>query len=395
MTAPISLLASAIAKQLTIMQPSTLAKNGTAMETGIPIRAIEFPEPGKSQVVTDTLATSKKSTASSTAIVETLYTAVSPGTELLAYRGQMPDGIPTDASFATQQAAFSYPCRYGYCAVGMRSQPSRHTEADSELNTNTENECHNRRVFAFREHVSAFEQPAEDLLQIPSDVDTIDATFLPAFETAISLISDAALTPGDRVCVVGQGLVGLIVTAVLNQLAPFSRVVTTDIRLQRREKSLANAYAYASIDAGLPEHVVREQVINELGCAEGADVTIELSGCAAGLDCALNVTRDYGRVVIGSWYGAKDMVLTQLGGSFHRSHVTLVPSQVSHVHAALAPRWSKGRRFDLAWRLLKEVKPISRFDIPVVLPSACCHVYELLEKGEILAAVFKWTTSCL
>lgn len=355
-------------------------------EGGTSIRAIEFPKPWMVHLVNDKLGAADE--AENTIVVETTYTAVSPGTELLAFKGQMPDDIPMDATIATQQSAFKYPCRYGYCAVG-RVTDGQGTQG--------------RRVFAFREHVSMFRQPAEDLVPIPDDVDDANAALMPAFETAVSLLADAALTPGDRVCVVGQGLIGLSVTAALRRLAPYSRVVTMEPSAVRRDLSVRAGGAHASVQdlsalrcalAGAGRDgsgVDRDR--DRAGDGGGADVTIEVSGTAGGLDTAVAATRAYGRIVLGSWYGGRQMWLTRLGGAFHRSHVTLVASQVSEVHAALAPRWSKARRFALAWQLVRDVRPVETFGIAMVAPDDCAKAYKQMCKGDILAGVFDWKSA--
>ena len=100
--------------------------------------------------------------------------------------------------------------------------------------------------------------------------------------------------------------------------------------------------------------------IKRLGGVPGqggeADLAYELSGNPAALNTALALTRFSGRVVIGSWYGAKKNEL-DLGSFFHRGRVSLISSQVSSLAPHLTGRWNNKRRLDLAWKMLRLVRP--------------------------------------
>jgi threonine dehydrogenase-like Zn-dependent dehydrogenase len=86
------------------------------------------------------------------------------------------------------------------------------------------------------------------------------------------------------------------------------------------------------------------------------DLTFELSGSPAALNDAIFSTTFSGRIVIGSWYGQKNSPI-DLGGSFHRSRIKLISSQVSTISPELSGRWDKSRRFEVAWRALQSVQP--------------------------------------
>jgi len=98
----------------------------------------------------------------------------------------------------------------------------------------------------------------------------------------------------------------------------------------------------------------REQALSAL--QQGADLTFELSGNPAALNEAIALTRFNGRIVIGSWYGEKEMDV-KLGGSFHRSRIKLISSQVSTISPDLSGRWDKSRRFEVAWKVLERIRP--------------------------------------
>lgn len=305
-------------------------------------------------------------------LVHTKFTAVSPGTELLVYKGTMPGDMSLDANIGAFQSSFEYPCRYGYCAAGVVAE-----------SFGTDGFQPGTKVFAFREHVSAFRALPSDLHRIPDCVSLANASLIPTFETAVSLIMDANPLPGEFVCVIGQGLVGLSVTACLRKLYPYNRVVAIEPREARRDLSRTGAQAHFALPSW-------KEVKALFGGNQGADVTIEVSGVGGGLDAALCVTRDYGRIVLGSWFGTETVTLNNLGAQFHRSHISIVASQVSHVPASIAPRWSKHRRFELAWKLLADVSPVESFNLPFYTPYKCSEVYFGLAKGQVISAIFDW-----
>jgi threonine dehydrogenase-like Zn-dependent dehydrogenase len=141
----------------------------------------------------------------------------------------------------------------------------------------------------------------------------------------------------------------------------------------RRDTSLALG-AQISLDPRSPD--VLEQ-LRQLQ-PDGADLALELSGSPEALDQAIAVTGYAGRVVIGSWYGKKRAAL-DLGGRFHRSRIRLISSQVSSIAPELSGRWTKERRFDLAWEMLRRVQP--RRLITHCLPvTEAPRAYQLLDQ---------------
>jgi len=124
---------------------------------------------------------------------------------------------------------------------------------------------------------------------------------------------------------------------------------------------------------------------------QGADLTYELSGSPAALDQAIRVTGYAGRVVLGSWYGSKRASL-DLGGRFHRSRIRLLSSQVSSLAPEFSGRWSKERRFSVAWKMLQELKP-SRWITHRFPLEEAEQAYRLLDTqpGEALQVLFTYT----
>ena len=139
-------------------------------------------------------------------VVSTIVSAVSAGTELLAYRGQLPADLPVDETLpALQGRVFSYPFRYGYAAVGTVVGVGEGT-ASSWLS---------RQVFCFQPHASRFVTAASEAFAVPEGIDPEAAVLLASQETAVNLVLDGEPRLGERVAVLGQGVVGLCTTALL------------------------------------------------------------------------------------------------------------------------------------------------------------------------------------
>jgi 2-desacetyl-2-hydroxyethyl bacteriochlorophyllide A dehydrogenase len=277
------------------------------------------------------------SPASGQVLVETRLSAISSGTELLFYRGQFPHDIHLDENIPALQGEPRYPLKYGYSLVGRVAALGPQVDAAWQ----------GRLVFAFHPHETHFLAEPAELLPIPAGIRLEDAVFLPNMETALNLVMDGAPLVGEQVVVFGQGIVGLLTTALLASF-PLDSLVALDLHPLRRQKSLeAGAHACLS-----PAEL---EVLRQLQPG-GADLVFEVSGAAEALDQAVAAAGFAGRVVIGSWYGQKAARLN-LGGRFHRSRIRLVSSQVSSLDPQLSGRWTKARRFELAWKMLEIVQP--------------------------------------
>ncbi len=291
--------------------------------------------------------------------VETLCSAISPGSEMLVYRGQCP---PIADEHDSLSSGLVYPAAYGYACVG------RVTTLGRQVNR----EWKNRLVFAFQPHTSRFNAAPQALLPIPGNLSAESAAFLPNMETAVNLAQDAAPLLGERVLVLGQGVVGLLLTALLREF-PLETLLTVEAWPARRAASLALGVS-ASLDATSPglEAALRTWL------PSGADLTCEVSGAPQALNTALHHTTFSGRIVIGSWYGEKRAEL-DLGGSFHRSRIRLIASQVSTLNPELSARWDKSRRFGVAWNAIARVQPekwiTHRFPL-----SQAAEAYRLLDQ---------------
>lgn len=306
----------------------------------VEIRETAIPRPGPGQ-----------------ALAQSICSAISPGSEMLVYNGQFPQDL-TDAHDSVS-SRLSYPLAYGYACVG------RVIETGPEVEKNWIGKL----VFAFQPHTSHFVAPTESLIPLPEGIAPETACFLPNMETAVNLIQDAAPILGERALVLGQGIVGLLTTALLTQF-PLHSLVTVDAHPLRRKASVELG---ATVSFG-PDQ--QPEILSALGGP--ADLALELSGNPAALDQAIALTTFNGRVLIGSWYGEKRAALN-LGGSFHRSRIQLISSQVSTISPALSARWDKARRFQVAWNALRRIQPqkwiTHRFPI-----FQAVHAYNLIQQ---------------
>jgi 2-desacetyl-2-hydroxyethyl bacteriochlorophyllide A dehydrogenase len=304
-------------------------------------------------------------------LVQTSLSAVSAGTELLFYRGQFPPHLPLDENLPALNQPSAYPMKYGYSSVGVV------IAAGSAIDQG----WLNKQVFAFNPHEDYFCARPADLILIPESISKEDAIFLPNMETAINLVMDGAPLIGENVVIFGQGVIGLLTTALLGCF-PLGKLITFDHIALRRLTSLELG-ARASFD---PQDF-------ELGKAQlpaGADLAYELSGAPPALDQAIALTGFGGRVLIGSWYGRKKVNL-DLGGGFHRSRIRLVSSQVSTLAPELSARWTKERRFDVAWEMIKAIHPsrLITHSMPIDQAEAA---YAMLDKepGQSIQVVFTY-----
>ncbi|MDO8752597.1 MAG: hypothetical protein Q7J80_01790, partial [Anaerolineales bacterium] len=303
-------------------------------------------------------------------LVSTICSAISAGTETLVYRGQFPHLADSHDPVSSD---LNYPMAYGYACVG------RVVDIGKLVNGN----WLNKMVFAFHPHASHFILHPSSFILLPEGLSPETACFLPNMETAVNLVQDGAPILGERVLVLGQGVVGLLTASLLSEF-PLESLVTVD-NYELRRKGL-NVEGQKSKVESLAPHDLRPSTFDAF------DLTFELSGSPSALNDAIALTAFSGRIVIGSWYGQKRAEI-DLGGAFHRSRIKLISSQVSTISPELSGRWDKSRRFDVAWKALERIKPekwiTHRFPI-----EEASKAYQLLDENpqETIQVIFDYTT---
>jgi 2-desacetyl-2-hydroxyethyl bacteriochlorophyllide A dehydrogenase len=298
-------------------------------------------------------------------LVETICSAISAGTEMLVYRGQFPNLADAHDNVSSD---LKYPLAYGYACVG------RVMEVGKLVNRGMVN----RLIFAFQPHTSSFIIHHSSLIFIPDSLNPETACFLPNIETAVNLVQDGAPILGERVLVLGQGVIGLLTASLLSEF-PLESLVTVD-RFELRKKAL-NIEGQKSKVKSLSLDDLRPSTF---------DLVFELSGSPSALNNAIALATFSGRIVIGSWYGQKRAEI-DLGGAFHRSRIKLISSQVSTISPELSGRWDKSRRFDVAWRALERIKPEKWITHRFSLNDAD-KAYRLLDQNpqETIQVVFEY-----
>ena len=254
------------------------------------------------------------------ALVTTLWSAVSRGTERLVFEGRVSAAESERMRAPLQEGDFPFPVKYGYCAVGVVE------EGPEALLGQT--------VFALHPHQYPFVVAADALAIVPEGVPARRAVLAANMETALNGLWDAGAGPGDRIVVVGAGVLGLLLGYLAARL-PGSEVTLVDRELSRLE------------------------IARHLGCgfqkpldAPGAaDIVFHASASAEGLACALACAGTEATVVEMSWYGDQH-VSAPLGLAFHSRRLKLISSQVGEVAPSRRPRWTRRRRLDKALALL-------------------------------------------
>ena len=263
---------------------------------------------------------------------------------MLVYRGQFPHLADAHDQFSSD---LNYPLAYGYACVGIVR----------EIGKGVDKDWRDRLVFGFQPHTSHFIAQTSDIIPAPGSLSAEACSFLPNMETAVNLIQDAAPLLGERVLVLGQGVVGLIVASLLKEF-PLETLTTSDYYELRRRASLEIGVndSFTPEDISSLDKSKKSSPAHKPAYAQNYDLTFELSGSPNALNDAITMTGFNGRIVIGSWYGEKKAPI-DLGGAFHRSRIHLISSQVSTIAPALSGRWDKTRRFEVAWEALKRIQP--------------------------------------
>lgn len=290
------------------------------------IRDVALPAPGPAEVV-----------------VRTLFSGVSRGTEAVVFRGGVPESQRTAMRAPFQDGDFPGPVKYGYLNVGVVEV------GPSDLVGCT--------VFCLYPHQTRYVVPAAAVTVVPDDVPPARAVLAGTVETAVNAVWDAAPLVGDRIAVVGGGMVGCAVAAVLAGL-PGARVQLVDPVLSREAVATSLGVGFAT-----PQDA-----------DDGCDLVLHASATSDGLARSLELLADEGEVVDLSWYGDRPVTLP-LGEAFHPRRLSIRSSQVGTVSPRRARR-GFGGRMALALRLLADdrfdalITSDGTFDeLPVTLPA--------------------------
>jgi threonine dehydrogenase-like Zn-dependent dehydrogenase len=269
------------------------------------IRPAALPDPGPDEV-----------------LVRTVCSGVSRGTETLVFRGAVPPDQYASMRAPFQEGDFPGPVKYGYLNVGTVEQGPAALRG--------------RTVFCLYPHQTSYVVPASAVTVVPEGVPAARAVLAGTVETAVNALWDAAPLLGDRVTVVGAGMVGCCVARLLSAF-PATRVTLVDVDVTRAE--VADALG---VDFALPAD------------APGArDLVIHTSATSAGLQRSLELLAPERTVIDLSWYGDEEVRLS-LGGAFHSGRLAIRSSQVGTLSPARAGTRTTAERLTLALDLLRD-----------------------------------------
>jgi threonine dehydrogenase-like Zn-dependent dehydrogenase len=269
------------------------------------IRLEPLPEPGPNQV-----------------LVKTLFSAVSRGTESLVFRGQVPPSEYERMRCPHQQGEFPGPVKYGYSNVG------RILLGPAELE--------GRLVFCLYPHQTSYVVEREEVALVPDDVPAERAVLAANLETAVNAVWDARPSLGDRVSVVGAGVIGCLLARLIGRM-PGTEVELVDVRPEREAVATA-----LGVDFRVPDASSLER-----------DLVFHASASAAGLRTALELAGTGAKIVELSWFGDREISLP-LGAAFHARRLSLVSSQVGTVSPNARPRFDYAQRMAFALSLLND-----------------------------------------
>jgi len=269
------------------------------------IRRVPLPSPGPGDV-----------------LVRTLRSAVSRGTETLVWRGRVPASQYDVMRAPYQEGDLPGPVKYGYLSVGVVEQGPPWVRG--------------RTVFCLYPHQSAYVVPVQAVTVVPEDVPPARAVLAGTVETAVNALWDARPLLGDRVAVVGAGMVGCCVARLLAGI-PGVRVTLVDVDPLRSGVATA-----LGVDFRVPGETVG-----------GQDLVVHTSATSAGLQTSLDLLAPEGEVIELSWYGDAETRVS-LGGAFHSGRLAVRASQVGAVAPARRGRRTTCERLELALQLLRD-----------------------------------------
>jgi 2-desacetyl-2-hydroxyethyl bacteriochlorophyllide A dehydrogenase len=302
-------------------------------------------------------------------LVKTIVSAISPGTELKFFRGDFSPGCGTFTEEDPIGQRNCYPFLIGYSTVGeIIGAGSSH------------NDLVGRKVFAYVPHQSSFISRPSDLVFLSDDADPRRFIFTANMETAFNLIMDGRPMMGEEVLILGQGVVGLLLTRLLSEY-PLANITTVETHPERRKKSL---------EMGAHISITPEDLDPAISRCQGFDLVYEVTGNTDAINTAVKYCGFSARLVIGSYYGDKKG-LVKLGDDFHRKRIRIISSQVSTIDPTLSGRWTMNRRLKTVMDMISRVEPERLISHEFHIDDAV-SAYELLQgkKGGYLQIILTY-----
>jgi threonine dehydrogenase-like Zn-dependent dehydrogenase len=265
--------------------------------------------------------------------IRALYSGISRGTESLVFRGEVPSSQFEAMQAPFQEGSFPGPVKYGYASVGRVEAGPAGPLVPGGTPAHLPQALLGRTVFCLHPHQDVYWVPPEAVTPLPGGLPPGRAILAANMETAVNAVWDGGPAPGDRIVVVGGGVVGLLIAWLCGQF-PGCEVTVEDVNPGRRPIVESLGLVFAREGEGT------------------ADLVFHASGNPDGLTRALELAGPEATVMEVSWYGTRSVPLP-LGEAFHSRRLTLKSSQVGRIPPLRAPRWDTARRMRLALELLR------------------------------------------
>lgn len=253
-------------------------------------------------------------------VIQSYYSLISFGTEWLVATGRVPETLYQSMRVPYMEGAFPHPVKYGYSLVGKIIAPDMHRD---------------QWVYVMHPHQDQCVVNQADVKFIPAGIHPRRAVLFPTVETIVNAIWDGRVTIGDRVVILGFGLLGSMLWRVLSRI-PGVQVAVIEKDPWRRQWAREHDVTLWSEDT------------------KGTfDVAFNTTRHSQAMQTGLDLLGFEGRLVELSWYGIEPVTL-DLGHTFHSHRKQIISSQVAHLPADHLARWDHSRRSALVWDLLQD-----------------------------------------
>jgi threonine dehydrogenase-like Zn-dependent dehydrogenase len=299
----------------------------------------------------------------SQARVRTIVSAISGGTESLVFAGKIPPSEFERMRAPHQSGDFPFPVKYGYAAVGrVEDGPP---------------EWIGRRVFVLHPHQDWFVVPVAALTPLPDTIPSERCALTANLETALNAVWDAGVGPGDKVAVIGAGVVGALVAAIVSRL-PAVDLTLIDIDPDKR----ATAATFGA-DFTLLSDIAR--------LPADFDCIFNASGHGDGLVAGLAIAGFEAKIVELSWYGSQTAMLP-LGAGFHSRRLQIISSQVGQISASRRPRVDYARRMAVVARLMDDARLDTLIGDQIAFEEAPARFGDVLARRSGRASLIRYPT---
>lgn len=256
-------------------------------------------------------------------VVESVFSMISPGTERIVSTGNVPDEAGEFMRVPHMKGFFSFPFTYGYSVVGIVMQGPEKLAG--------------RLVHLMHPHKSVITIKQDQVYPVPGFIPAKRAALASNLETAVNAVWDSGVSAGDKVLIVGFGIIGALVAILVSQFPGIELLI---LEKEQERASRAESMGFRVLST-----------TRRVGT--GYDVAFNTSSSSRGLQAGIDAVGFEGKIVELSWYGS-DAVTLKLGQSFHYNRKQIISSQVSHIPASRDMRWNLKRRKDLVFKLLRD-----------------------------------------